>query len=240
MKCEFSETQFAYGILHEFENRLAHAGKIFQGPFFPTLREENELGYDAAITGPVRSVFFQFKVPEKKTTANAKYWELMGGPYYEFQIWPAAKSPQHNTLRDFANLKPQNKVYYCAPRFHTHDEYIDNHNKQTITKNSAYFPCGGLKPIKGWDAHSICYTKDPMSRSYMHSEPREIKRFDMAALEADIEDAPTYQSAQECLFSVAESFSIDVKYQDNIYNMYTEISNYLIANENLAFVLIGE
>lgn len=66
MKCEFSETRFVFGILHELANRCFATGRGWKAPNLPTQGEEKELGYDVEITGAVRSIFFQFKIPEKR------------------------------------------------------------------------------------------------------------------------------------------------------------------------------
>lgn len=240
MKCEFSETRFVFGILHELANRCFATGRGWKAPNLPTQREEKELGYDVEITGAVRSIFFQFKIPEKKTTANSKYWNEMGGPYYEFHIWPDSTSPQHNNLLNLAASNPRNKVYYCSPRFHTNREYEVNYRNKAIASNSVYVPCGTLMRITGSDAHSICYTKDPRTAPVMHSEPHFATGFGLDQLWSDIENSPTYQNASECLFLIAEKFSIDVRDKNNTVNMYYEIANYLLMNENLIFILMGQ
>lgn len=240
MQCEFSETQFMFGIMRELANKCYRSGKGWEAPFFPTQREEKVLGYDTAIHGPVKSIFFQFKVPEKKTMANSKYWHEMGGPYFEIKIWPDAVSPQHNTLRDLAGKDPRNKVFYCAPRFHKTYEYDDNFRKETIAQNSVYILCGSLKPIAGNDAHNICYTTDPHRAPVMHSEPREVKSFTLQELEWDLEKTPAYQNAMECLSAVAERFSIKVQDRENARRMYREIAEYLLINENIVFVLMEQ
>lgn len=240
MKCEFSETQFTFGIMRELANRCYTTGRGWKAPFFPTQRQEKTLGYDCAVEGPVRNVFFQFKVPEKKTQSKALYWNEMNGPYFQIKIWPDKLSPQHNNLRDLARKDPKNKVYYCAPRFHTNREYGDNYMNETIAQNSVYIACGSLKPIAGNDEHNICYTEDPHVRHVMHSEPLYIKGLTLQELEADIEKAPAYQNIMECLRSVAERFSIDIKDRENANNMYDEIANHLLVKENIIFVLMGK
>lgn len=240
MKCEFSETQFAFGIMRELANRCYTSGRGWKAPFFPTQRQENILGYDIAIKGPVITIFFQFKVPEKKTQSNARYWSEMGVPYFEIKIWPATLSPQHNNLRDLARKDPRNKVFYCAPRFHTNREYGYNYMKETIAQNSVYIPCGSLKPIAGNDEHNICYTENPRVPHVMHSEPLSIKGLTLQELESDIEKAPTYQNIMECLLSVAERFSINITDRANSNKMYDEIANHLLVKENIIFVIMGK
>jgi hypothetical protein len=240
MKCEFSEMQFAVGIMIELANRCFKSGRGWRAPVLPTQQKEKELGYDVKITGPVRTIFFQFKVPEKKTTARANYWHEMGGSYYEFHLWPDDTSPQHNKLVDLSTSDPRNKVFYCSPRFHTNIEFDNNYARRTIAQNSIYVPCGTLKKIKGCDSHSICYTRDPRQAPVMHSEPYYAKGFSLNELEEDILKSDKYHNIRECLFSIADKFAIDVREQENTNKMYEEISNHLLAKENIVFILMGE
>lgn len=240
MKCEFSETQFVFGIMKELADRWWTTGRGWKAPNFPTQRQEKELGYDVKIKGAVRTLFFQFKVPEKKITSKGKYWTIFGGSYYEFQIWPDDTTHQHNELVTLANSDPRDKVYYCSPGFHTNDEFEENYSQKTISKKSIYVPCKTLPKISGNAKHSISYTIEPVRKYKMHSDEFSIEAFDIEELEADIENADSYENVHECLIHIAEKFSIDIRNVDNDIKMYDEIANYLVMNNNLFMILLGE
>lgn len=76
MDCCFSETQFAFGIMRELTNRCWPTKKGWLPPGFPTQRQERDSGYDVRIEGPVRTLFFQFKVPQKITRSNGREWGI--------------------------------------------------------------------------------------------------------------------------------------------------------------------
>ena len=240
MKCEFSETQFVFGILKELVNTNLSTKKCWKAPYFPTQRQEKDLGYDVKIMGAVRSLFFQFKIPEKKTTSKGKYWTTFGGPYYEFQIWPDDITHQHNDLIALANSDSHYKVYYCSPGFHTCDEYEENYRNNTISNKSIYVPCKTLPKITGAEKHSISYTIDPKRKYKMHSEEFDIDAFDIKQLITDIEDAMCYENVHKCLTSVAEKFDIDVRYIDDDSKMYDEIATNLILNHDLFMVILED
>lgn len=240
MKCEFSEMQFVFGIMNELVNRCWSTRKGWMAPKFPSQRQEKELGYDVKIKGAVRTLFFQFKVPEKKTTSKGKYWTTFWGPYYEFQIWPDNVTHQHNELVALANSDPRHKVYYCSPGFHTNAEFEENYRCKTISQKSIYVPCKTLHTISGDTKHNICYTLQPTRIHKMHSEEFSINAFDLKELEMDIESAESYENVRECLSHVAETFSIDIGYVDDDIERYDKIANYLLMNQNLFMILLGE
>lgn len=238
MKCEFSETQFVFGIMNELINKCWQTKKGWKFPYFPTHRQEKQLGYDVKITGPVRNVFFQFKVPDKKTTRNAKYWNEFSNPYYEFKIWPDNVTHQHNELVSLANSDQHNKVYYCSPGFHTFIEFEGNYRRGEIARNSIFVPCKNLPTISGNDKHSISYILESERICNMHSEKFSMDAFDVEKLAKDIGNAEAYENVYECLVHIAGKFSIAISDRDNTEKMYAEIANYLVINKNLYMLLV--
>lgn len=241
MKCEFSETQFVFGVMNELVNNYLQKKSGWTALYFPTQRKEMRLGYDVKIKNPVRtrSVFFQFKVPEKKTTSKGKYWTQFGQPYYEFKIWPDNVTHQHNELVNLAK-SPHNKVYYCSPGFHTFNEFDINYQYKKIAKNSIYVPCKGLPTISENVKHNIAYTLKPKVIAKMHSEEFSIDAFDIGQLVEDIDNTEAYVSVHECLIYIAEMFSIEISDRSNDENIYHEIANYLVENKNLFLLLVSD
>lgn len=240
MICKFSETQFMFGILHELVSQCWKPEKAWSTVKFPTQREEKKKGYDCTIEGAVRSLFFQFKVPEKKTTANAKHWSTFGAPYYKFKIWPDSMTPQHNKLVDLAKEDPRNKVYYCSPGFHTNEEFNENYANKRLSTQSIYVPCGSLPKISGEDWHDICYTLAPARIYKMHSEEFSIEAFDIEGLKRDVENATPYESVHKCLIDIAEKFSVNVRDVEDDRARFDIIANDLLMRRNLNMILLGE
>lgn len=240
MRCEFSETQFAYSIIHELTNHHWIPGKAWSAPFMPTQRKELDLGYDFEIHGPVRTVFFQFKVPEKITTPRGEYWKEFWEPYYIFKIWPDNRTHQHNLLVSLANKDPHNKVYYCSPGFHTQREYSKYYRKEIISDRSIYIPCGKLHSIRGADKHDICYTMEPSRNYRMHSEEYPIEAFDITEFMLDVEEARPYENINECLSRIEEEFSISARNAETTIERFNQIANQLLMKENLNLVLFGQ
>lgn len=240
MHCEFSELQFAFGLLNELVNNCWAPGRAWSLPIFPTQREEAALGYDVKMKGPIRTLYLQFKVPEKVTSSRGKYWEEFEAPYYQFKIWPDARSHQHNILVDLANKDPHNKVYYCSPGFHTGEEFERFFCHQQIAKKTIYVPCAKLEKISGKDRHNICYTLEPLRKSKMHSQTYQIEGFDLEGLKMDAEQAVPYDDIHTCLEGVARNFNLNVGNENSTIMRLERIAHQLLMRENLNLLLLGE
>lgn len=248
MRCQFSEIQFMFALMHELCGKLKPSGG-WLAPCFPTQIEENDLGYDCCLSGSVRTLFFQFKVPEKKTRSNALYWNDFYTSYYQFKLWPHDLSPQHNNLVTLANADPRHNVFYCSPAFIERSEYSAFYQRQEIAKNSIYIPCRNLPQIQGMDQHHICYTLHPR-QFVMHSDPVEVIALDFddflvkmqqserfSSLESLIHHLTILLSEVDPLFEnsvYAENrYTSNFRLSDSPYTRYRHIANYLLKSQNI-------
>lgn len=241
MRCEFSETQFVFGITNELINVYLNPKYAWGAPIFPTQVQEKKLGYDTTIKGKVITLFFQFKVPKKLTRSNSSYWRLHNNKeYFEFEIWPHNLTEQHNKLIDLANKDPHNKVYYCSPGFIKQNEFQNHYNNRDISKNSIYVPCKYLSKNAGYDKHSISYTIIPQKKYYYHSEPKEIEvSCDFEYLIKDIKESKPYENIEQCLMNVSEIFSVNIGNYKTDLEKFNAISNELLKRENLNILLFS-
>lgn len=238
MRCEFSEMQFVFGIVNELVNKHWTREKAWISPRFPTSRKEKELGYDFSIKGPVRTIFMQFKVPEKFTRKSSKRWSRFKREYFRFKIWPDNLTHQHNNLIKLAKADPHNKVYYCSPGFIKCTEYDKYYKDEVIAIKSIYVPCKGLATIKGDDKHEICYRMDPDRMYKMYSEERNIVGFTLEQFWADVENAPSYESIDICIKTLAACLDVDTNAFENKSALLYELTRILAVNYNLSLVLL--
>ncbi|MBS0289800.1 MAG: hypothetical protein JSS07_07190 [Proteobacteria bacterium] len=147
MKCEFSETQFAFSFVWELIRKYPNR---FIMPWFPnTVQEGREGGgYDVKIDlnqNISGSLFLQFKIPEY----------LKSKQKYKIKI-----ETNHNQFRLLKSLKrPANLVYYCTPKFHKEDEIKNFFNSSSIEGNSALFSIEEF-PNDG-EYHKLIYEYKP-------------------------------------------------------------------------------
>ncbi|MCR4655979.1 MAG: hypothetical protein K5770_07115 [Lachnospiraceae bacterium] len=237
MVCEFSETQFAFGIVFEIVKKNC-ISKGYSAPLFPTQAMEGEFGYDMQLNGKTRTLFLQFKVPEKKTTKSAKYWKDHNQAYYEFKIYPQTISNQHNALVKLAKEDERNRVYYCSPGFITCDEYNEYYRRSKIDANSIYVPLNTMNKISGSDWHSVSYTLSPYKYSRMHSDSEDCRSLTSEEFYSDIAEMPSYDSFESCVSSLAERFEVDVSGCENNREKAHAISSELMARYNLNLLLL--
>ena len=258
MDCSFSETQFVFAILHELLDKKWSTKRGWLPPKFPTQRQERDLGYDVSIQGPVRALFFQFKVPEKKTTRISKYWEEYNTPYYVFKIWPDNLTHQHNNLIQLANAPGHNKVYYCAPAFITDEEFDKYYKNGTIANNSIFVPCEHLPEIEGADKHCITYTVLPRREYHMRSDAEFIVGLDYQGFSNDVNETKGYKDVWECFKStigIMKEIEIGENHNDILQTIevmeasdnyegarqiYDTISDSLMMKANTCFVILGD
>jgi hypothetical protein len=128
MDPDFSERQLEFAVNHELTLGL-NAYMVEPLPLIPTTREEAELGYDALFDlGSAYLYFIQYKVASfgsRKTSWNEHYWATHGGPYFRVGLHADSQNTcrQHLLLEALRRREPG--VYYCAPYFHTSDEFWD-------------------------------------------------------------------------------------------------------------------
>lgn len=142
-KCEFSETQFVLGYARELFNSIPNVFRIYA----PSTRKEKEWAADLILRKYSKknkykiSVYYQFK--RSKYYNKKIFYSLKGGitidtsirPKYAFNIYNASGSKQFNHLQRLAR-EPRNKVFYCAPVFHTLRDFNVFFSQKNIMTNS--------------------------------------------------------------------------------------------------------
>ena len=78
---QISEFSYGFGVTRELLAQIPNADAV---PYFPSLRQEAQLGYDLKIGFPGFPVFIQFKIAEGLTRRRSKYWQTYGRPYFRF------------------------------------------------------------------------------------------------------------------------------------------------------------
>ncbi len=146
LKSEFSETQFVLGYARELFNSIPNVFRIYA----PSTREEKEWAADLILKKYGKknrykySVYYQFK--RSKYYNHKIFYSLKGGitintsitPKHAFNIYNVSGSKQFNYLQKLAK-KPRKKVYYCAPLFHTMNDFNTFFSQKTIMTNTMHF-----------------------------------------------------------------------------------------------------
>lgn len=187
-KSEFSETQFVFGYLNEYLESFRSKYPGRREPFwFPTTVEEPKFGSDIIMKGLKSINFIQFKRSELMNSRRGKQ-EIKSGldriflPYYRFKVYNSGNIPQFDRLRDIAGLSNNFKVYYCAPRFISNQNFQDYFWRREIVRNSVLIDCkqfnqpGFKKPyfdINDGEKHFMVYNYS--NTGYLCSEKKGFK-----------------------------------------------------------------
>lgn len=165
-----SEFSFGFAFLHEQAN--LHARNLTAAPFFPSLLEEKNLGYDAKL--PVRGspFFYQFKLSDYMKRSTARFWKYYKSPYYSIRLHKKDTNHQHNTLKKLSDRHP--KTFYVAPEFHGHQEFNAAYLAKQVARNSRLIPLRLCTAYRTGKQHYISYQSG--SRKWrQHSEVKEFE-----------------------------------------------------------------
>lgn len=118
----FSEFTYGYAVTRESENVLEGIYRSCGVPTLPSLRAENDLGYDARAVYVGYALFFQFKrsVYVSRRHPKSPTWPAFGSRHYRIAI--NTDERQHQLLReleiDLRAASDRAEVFYVAPSFH--------------------------------------------------------------------------------------------------------------------------
>lgn len=178
-KSEFTEMQYVLGFVSEFMRNLNSS--TGQTPLFmlPSPYEEQFMGFDIWIEHFSHMEFHQYKRSDYLSNKTTK--EIKRGlstnylPYYRFKLYNDSPSFQFTRLCTIADMFPQHRVYYIAPKFHKLDEFNNYFWRNEIIKNSIFINCSGFNSarIKKYlknnpGEHTIAF--DKTNSRYLFSE----------------------------------------------------------------------
>lgn len=173
MRPDFSEFSYGYSLLREIEDRtIAAYGRAGSGrPILPSLREEKELGFDAAVASVGMALFLQFKVGEyvSRRHPNSATWPEYLQAHYRFAI--DTGHHQFDALCRLAALLRQfpAQVAYIAPRFHDASTLTSYHVAGVVLQHS--YSCDPLQVDADGDVHYRSVRPDGADHR-LFSEPR--------------------------------------------------------------------
>jgi hypothetical protein len=226
-KSEFSETQFVFGYLRELYDKLSVTSwSPYLKPYFtlPSTVKEKDISADFLIRYYSHSEYYQFKRSDRLKYKLGTVEKDAGVPhsfrtYYRFDIYNkktvlksgAVKIGQFEKLVDLA--KNQNdRVYYCAPCFHTEKEFLHHFYDNEIIKNSVRIDCSQFDSpqfqapnfdINDGNAHCMAYRVDK-NHGYLCSKALETR---VETKFSQFIDVPQPENFIEYMLNVSETES---------------------------------
>src|SRR6266850_4523611 len=141
-----SEFTFGYAFLHEQTNK--QWGNLKAAPILPSLQQEADVGWDAHLPAVGTDFYYQFKLTERLSRANAKYIAdgTYSGAYYRISLHRRDANRQHKRLRAHAQTHPD--TYYVAPEMETLDDFNNAFLSKTVEQRSRLIR---IADCKDWD-----------------------------------------------------------------------------------------
>lgn len=191
-QADFNESMYAMYLTFEIQRWLYEQGDLVGVAITPTLREEADLGYDAAIPRQWAILYLQFKVPQYLRRPHANEFHVFGEPYFRFAVKTDATNNgmvQHNVLCDLEATGAD--VFYASPCFLTNDELFQHAFNDGMYQNSVFPRPSQLGPVDEGSDHCYAYTSSLDVRSFSEPGPPKNASFELVrkAVSASVETA---------------------------------------------------
>lgn len=250
-KSEISETQFVFGYLSELhlrQIRHPHIFPIWMYFMFPSTLIERKFPVDFFADFYTHSEYYQFKRSEHLQQRRGSREIAEGVPhsyldYYRFKIYnrtTATALGQFEKLIQLSTRFPNDLVCYCAPCFHTENEFHFYFQNRSIIGNSIIIDCHQFDNVDfqppnfdindGLD-HYLVF-KQGTTTGYLCSEPKEIKLMNAETI-AERNLKQEGKSLFETVTLLYNEFYLEDELKTNIEKVRTE-------NFNEQFVIVGK
>ena len=183
-----SEFSYGYGVTREVEKLLAPTG-LHATPFFPSLRQEGELGFDVGFETCGCVVLFQFKLGQELQRFRRQEPQQLA-PSLEPPFWRLSIKKPVNQFKHLLNFEKQGaNVVYVAPRFSCWTDYKSVfRGNQVLDKSILLIPSEierGRLAQGEKVSDRVVYDR---TRSYICSEPIELHEETRGGLKRKIEE----------------------------------------------------
>jgi len=168
---EIGISEFTYGYAFLYEQTQAIWTDLKAAPVLPSLKQEEDEGWEARLPLVGVDFYYQFKLSDYLSRGNATYLKdnTYTGPYYRFWLHQRDNNRQHKRLRKHCLTNPY--TYYVAPEFNSLEEFNNRFLTQQVTVNSRIIPLSQCADISDAQRHCITFQQgDPAW--ILHSESK--------------------------------------------------------------------
>lgn len=200
----FSEFSYGYAVTEDLV--LSSGATITIAPVFPSLIEENQLGFDAMLDRAGKPLFLQFKLAHRMTgRAQEARKGLISAPFYRMHLRCSRESNQHANL--LALEESGEEVFYVAPRFHLTEQLNEAYQLRQVWARSFQLAPSCIGDLDEGPHHVsfteqgewIVLSEHPRRRG-SSIPPRDfLKRWEMSIAEAHV---PIRQAIERVDFNV--------------------------------------
>ena len=150
-------SEFTFGYAFLYEQTQTNWTNLRAAPVLPNLRQEQEEGWDAYLPANGIDYYYQFKLSDYLSRANATFIrdDTYDGAYYRIALYRKDNNRQHQRLRDHSRANPN--TYYVAPEFNRVDDFHTAFLANQITNNSRIIPVSACDDILDSDQHYLTF-----------------------------------------------------------------------------------
>lgn len=179
-------SEFTFGFAFLFEQTERNWPGLVAAPVLPSLKQEEEEGWDAKLPITGTEFYYQFKLSDYLRAGHAKYRrpgpeKCYDAPYFRFSLHRHNGNQQHQRLRTLCGTKPN--TYYVAPEMPDLEVFNTVFLARQIANASRLIPLAACRDYTDGDQHFITYQQGDAG-FLEHSEP---SRKEGSARGADIE-----------------------------------------------------
>jgi len=179
-------SEFTFGFAFLFEQTQRNWADLVAAPVLPSLKQEEEEGWDANLPVNGTEFYYQFKMTDYLRAAHAKYRRTgpekrYDAPYFRFSLHRHNANQQHQRLRTLCGTKPN--TYYVAPEMPDLEVFNTVFLARQIANSSRLIPLTACRDYFDRGQHFVTYQLGDTGFTE-HSEPT---RKEGSARGADIE-----------------------------------------------------
>ncbi len=173
---EIGVSEFTFGYAFLYEQTQANWGALTAAPVLPSLRQEEEQGWDAHL--PVEGIdfYYQFKLSDYLSRGNAAHIRdgTYVGPYYRFWLHRRNNNRQHHRLKLHSTENPN--TFYVAPEFNSIEQFNTRFLARQVTENCRIIPLTMCEDIADAIQHCITFGAGEEAWIIHSEEPRRHER----------------------------------------------------------------
>ncbi len=150
-------SEFTFGFAFLYEQAHSHWNDLKAAPVLPSLQQEQAQGWDAHLPKNGTDFYYQFKLSEYLSRANAKYRVDLTyfAPYYRIALHRKNRNLQHQRLRDHVVDHPH--TFYAAPAFKELETFNSSFLSHQITAKSKLIAVSDCNDVYDDQQHYITF-----------------------------------------------------------------------------------
>lgn len=204
-------SEFTFGYSFLYEQTLANWDNLRAAPILPSLRSEQDAGWDAHLPVNAIDFYYQFKLTEYLSRRNAAFIAdgTYSAPYYRISLHRKDNNRQHQRLRNHSAVNPH--TFYIAPEFTSAEDFNNAFLGKQMTQQSRAIPVSDCDDIHDGDQHYITFQPGQMQWIQHSQAKRREKSFFGAELRKLYAD------------SHGDWRHIDLKFARDLFDKTTEV-----------------